>query len=322
MTTTPYAALAEALTRNLDPTYTLVYVSYDDQLTTEQIDNVVAGDWEKVWESTEEFESDARWESGKQIIAEEVRDLLRGDDMEDVCIHCGKDVHRDADLQADVHDATASVFCDIDDLSGPQAEPGQYDDTATILAGFQGTEEWDEVRYAIEERDDSQWLDQLTANSGRVLLRIAALDEDHAFSYQAVEPIEVIERLNIDQAETDLQHNLAAVEYVLANADPEFSVLMGYWVAGAEVKDIADLPNEDDTEVEIVNPYLYLGNPFAGSGFLSEEPIRTTIRVKRSELRTDRGAFGYSMDDIHGGLNASDFEVELRAVPGADHKVV
>jgi hypothetical protein len=153
---------------------------------------------------------------------------------------------------------------------------------------------------------------ELAGQTSDVLLRIpiAALDEDHAYFHEPVTAADALTRLDIAASE----HNLAVVQYALDNADPEFSLLMGYWIVGASVSDLYQLPTDDDVMVEITNPHLYLGNPFAGSGFITEQPVHTTVRVRRHELRTDKDAFGYSVDEVYGGLSVSDFTATLTAV--------
>lgn len=263
------SALADAIIAGLDRTYDLVYVDYRDQLSTEQVAYLVRRDYDSLWDSTAEWESDARYDSVKQIIEAAALDVVRDWELED-----------DADY---------------DGLDGE----------------LEGTEDFDRVRFEIEERDAGGWPRQLAAQSGSVLLRlpVAALDEDHAFAYEPVSAMQVLTRLGIEPTDEDL----AAVTYVLDNATPEWSTLMGYWVIGAHVSDVYDLPDDPDAMIEIVNPHLYLGNPFAGDGFVSDKPLHTTITVRRDALTTDGDAFGYSLDDIYGGLNPSDFEATIRA---------
>lgn len=180
-----------------------------------------------------------------------------------------------------------------------------------VLDAFTGDmDEWDRVRFEIEERDTGSWVNQLVSHTPNVLLRINVLDEDHAYSFEEVKPRRVLKDLGLRATRANIQ----TMDYTLANASPEYSVLLGYWIVGADVSDISELPNDAEAEIEIVNPYLYLGNPFSGSGFISERPLEGIARVKREDLRTDKDAFGYSVDEVFGGLRASSFEAELRVV--------
>jgi hypothetical protein len=111
-------------------------------------------------------------------------------------------------------------------------------------------------------------------------------------------------------------HNLKVVKDTLLECSPEYSVLLGMIVYAADVGDLYDL---GDTEyVEVTDPYLYLGNPFAGTGWVGDEPLKGTIRIKRSDLTTDSGAFGYGWNDVTGGVTVSAYEATVTAVP-KDH---
>jgi hypothetical protein len=180
-------------------------------------------------------------------------------------------------------------------------------DYSELLAELPG-DEYDRVRFTIEERDSSDWVRDLIRNTPNVLLRINVIDEDHGYSFEEV----AVERVLEDVKLPVTPENVATMNSTLAECSPEYSVLMGYWIVGADLSDIYDLPVEPDAEVEIVNPYLYLGNPFVGSGFISERPFEGTVRVKRSDLKTDKDAFGYAVDEVYGGLSPSSFECVIR----------
>lgn len=244
------APTIEQLIAELRPSYELIYVDYRDQLSDEQVAHLVRGDFERLWESLEEFEWQARADGAANV----ARDILE-----------------DAGISPD----------DFQDYS--------------------------ELIEAIEERDSSDWVRQLARQTPDVLLRINVIDEDHAYSFEGVEPKRVLADVSLPTT----NENQRIMGEMLAECSPEFSVLFGYWIVGADVEALYDLSSEADVEIE--NPYLYLGNPFAGSGFISEEPLQGTISVKRSELRTDRDAFGYAVDEVYGGLSASSFECTLRA---------
>jgi hypothetical protein len=254
---------AELITR-LDEKYELVYVDYRDKLTDEQVDNIVSDDMEAFWTSTEEWESNARYESAKFEIEQLLKDLIREWENED-----------DED----------------------------YDH---LTDQFLQTEEFDEVRYAIEERDESDWVTRLASNTPRALLRITAIDEDHGFAFEDVQAEQVLARVGLSATE----HNLRVINDMLPECSPEFSVLLGYWIVGADVADLVKLNGEEP--VDIVNPHLYLGNPFSGSGYISEEPLHGVKRIMRDEVHTDKGAFGYSVTEIFGGLDTSQFEAEVK----------
>lgn len=182
-------------------------------------------------------------------------------------------------------------------------------DFTYLAEALPGTDEYDRIRFEIEERDSGDWVRELIGGH-RVLLRISVIDEDHGYSFEEVKARRVLKDVGLKAT----KENVKAVDYALANASPEYSVLMGFWIVSADLADIYDLPNEPDAEVEITDPYLYLGNPFVGSGFITEESLSGTVRVKRGDLKTDKDAFGYAVDEVYGGLNPSSFEASIKPV--------
>lgn len=270
--------LADAIIADhLQPTYDLVFVNYDDSFTDEQVAAIVRGDYETLWESTGEWESDARYDSAATIIKEAAGDAIRLWSRTDAG--------------------------DIDN--------GEHYDQ--LVDDFEGTDAWERVREAVEERDSGNWPKELARLTPDVLLRIPieALDEDHAFSFEPVTAEQVLTRLGL----TADAHNLEAVSYALANASPEFSTLMGYWIIAADVEQLYNLPGDTDHGdmlLDIEGPHLYLGNPFAGSGFITETALHGTVTVRRDQLRTDKDAFGYSVNEVYGGLSARDFTAVIR----------
>ena len=147
-----------------------------------------------------------------------------------------------------------------------------------------------------------------------VLLRIGidALDEDHAIVRTPVTAVGVLARLGIAVD----AHNTATVQYTLDNADPQSSILMGYWIIAADLSTLIGLPTDPDSVVAIDHPHLYLGNPAAGYGFITEQPLHATVHIRRADLRTDTDAFGYAVADVYGGLTTREFTAAIRAVPG------
>jgi hypothetical protein len=265
-------SLADAIIADLSATYDLIYINQGDQLTDEQVDALVAGDDEKLWDLLSEFELDARDEGLSSVLTDAVKTVIDRWERED-----GED----------------------------------YTDLA---AEFEQSEDEEAVREAITERESGDWVKELANGAGDVLLRITALDEDHAYDNEDVTP----ERALADVGLPGTPGNIEVMADTLAECSPEFSVLMGYWIAGVNVGDLLDLPTEV-THVEIVNPHLYLGNPFAGSGWISEDPFEGVVTVARDQLRTDRQAFGYSVDKIYGGLLPSSFSATIRpAAPSTE----
>ena len=255
--------MAEEIIAALDPTYDLVYVGRGDGFSKDQVDAIVRSNFEGLWSTTEDWESNARWESVREIIRLAADDVAHAWHAED-----GAD-----------GDAIEHVREDFD-----------YPADA-----------WGRVREVIEDRDTGNWVRTLLNNTPDVLLRLAApeLDEDHA--QDDYDSAGILSAIGAEASE----HNLNAVQDALNNACT--SVLMGYWVVRADVSAIYDLT--PDARVEITNPYLFIGNPFSGAGWITDNPLHHTITVDRKDLVTDRDAFGYGVDEIFGGLCLNDSDM-------------
>ncbi len=258
--------LLKALLANLDSTYDLISVAYDDRLTDEQVEKLVTDDFEGLWESFEPWESDARYAGLDYVLDDLFLKVIGEWERED-----GEDY---TDLR------------------------GRFEDD---------TERMEELREAIFERDSGDWFKELVSQTPPVLLRVSVLDEDHAYSFKEVQPEQVLSDVGLPVTEG----NIEVMESVLLECSPEFSVLMGYWIVGADVSDLNELDSEVK-QVTITNPHLYLGNPFTGSGWVSEKPFEGVVVVDRDELHTDKEAFGYSIDSIYGGVSASSFAAEIK----------
>lgn len=171
---------------------------------------------------------------------------------------------------------------------------------------------YEELIEEIETRDSSDVAGALAKQTSDVLLRVNVIDEDHGYAFEDVTPERVLADIGFPLPATE--HNYRTIAQALAECSPECSVLMGYWVLGADVGQLYELPSEEEKEVAIIDPYLYLGNPFAGSGWITEDALHGVAIVKRGELRTDEDAFGYSLDNVYGGLNPSSFPCQLIAL--------
>lgn len=179
-------------------------------------------------------------------------------------------------------------------------------DYSDLIEELPGGDEWERIVDAVHERDDSDYARTLIRQTERQLLRINVIDEDHGYSFQQVDPLDVLARVGLPATE----RNVRVMAETLNECSPEHSVLMGHWIVGADLEQLYDLP-DDCAEVTITNPHLYLGNPFAGSGFISEEAFEGVVYVPRERLLTDKAAFGASVDAMYGGLSASDYACEI-----------
>jgi len=271
------SALKDAVLAALAPTYELTYVHHDEELTGEQAAMLVRGEWDELADAITEVREDGRYDACVTIIRDLAEEVTRDWERED----------------------------DPDGTDAPYPDYSAVCDELTLGC----CDEFDEVRSAIEERDVSDPVRSLIRNTGLWLLRVTAVDEDHAWSFETVEPTTVLSTVGLAATE----HNVRTVADALANASPEFSVLMGYWVFSVDLEALYDLP-AGTTMIDVTDPHLYLGNPFAGSGFVTDEPLHGSVRLNVSDLRTDRDAFGHSLDAVYGGLNESAFEATITPV--------
>jgi hypothetical protein len=223
-----------------------------------------------------------------------------------------------ADLEADrQHESITAIINDHGQDVIRAWEREDDTDHSGLWQQFQDGEEHRRVWEEIQGRDTGNWLLQLIRQTPDVLLRVRVLDEDQGYAFTDVTPEQVLADVGLPAT----AGNLATMASTLNECAPEHSVLLGYWIIGADVEAIYTLPDVPDTVIEIINPYLYLGNPLAGTGFISPGPFEGTITVRRDDLCTDRAAFGYSVDEIYGGLSPSTFTAAIRpqATSGA-HK--
>jgi hypothetical protein len=162
----------------------------------------------------------------------------------------------------------------------------------------------------VLERDESEWFRDLVKRSGAVLLRVTipSMDEDAGLSSTDITPDAFLDLLGCEQTD----ENRRNAGEVIDNASPEFSVAIGQALIGVDLADLVCLP--DDGLVELRNPHVWLGNPFAGSGWCSEEAFAATLTVDRDALRTDEDAFGYSWGEVVGGTSPSYFAGAIVAV--------
>jgi hypothetical protein len=177
-----------------------------------------------------------------------------------------------------------------------------YEIAEAVREAFESTDFYDELRFAIEDRDTSNPIRDLAGSTGMVLMRHLFGDIDHDAGLG-----EVLDILGLENTEA----NIKAVQDTLAEVvHPGFcaNVQVVYAVSPS---DLYDTMNDDF--VEIVNPFLYIGNPYMGDGYC-EHQLEGVLRLKRDELTTDKGAFGYGWDEV-AGVYASAYEVEIRRVP-------
>lgn len=268
--------LAEVM-ENMASSYDLVYVSYDDKLTTSQVAAVAAGDYETLDSEMMEWESDSRYAGAEY----EAKELLR-----DTCQNLFR-----RDLIDDVDEAYDKVY---------------------------NSEAWEEITEAIRERDNSNAAKELAGQSGWVLMRQVLLNEDQSMHRNSLSVASIVEAFQ-KHTQTTLkvtEQNTRAIEQVIAEVEGPTGGVMGMILYAARVSDLFELMGHQGV-VAIKNPYLYLGNPFVGDGYVSDDPLEATFYVDRKDLTTDESAFGYGWDAVTGGVTISAYEADV-SIPTTD----
>jgi hypothetical protein len=178
-------------------------------------------------------------------------------------------------------------------------------DHSVLLDKWEVSTERDEAVHEVCDRDISPWYTELVNAHGKVLLRvgIAAMNEDAGLSFTPMSPQKFLDLLGFAHTPQNLVH---AAE-VVGNASPEHTVAIGYALLGVELSELDKLPADPEAVVELRDPHVWLGSPFAGSGWCSEESFTGTLTVRRGDLLTDADAFGWSWEKVVGGVKPSDF---------------
>jgi hypothetical protein len=203
-----------------------------------------------------------------------------------------------------------------DQLAGDIVDRWEREDGADLTrvrSEWEDSSERDDVATDIRERADAQWFTDLVNDHGKVLLRVAipAMNEDAALSGTRVTPERFLQLLDFAERED----NLTNAAEVVDNASPEYNTAIGYALISVDLSVFLTMPAEPDVKVDLVDPHVWLGSPFSGSGWCSESAFTGTLTVTRGDLATDKDAFGYSWGDVVGGVNPSDFEGSLVVVP-------
>ena len=165
-----------------------------------------------------------------------------------------------------------------------------------VESEWRGSSERAEIIDLIRERDTSEWLSDLVRETSSVLIRVQASEEGDYGYDEEIDPAAMLSDLGMDASEP----NVSALRHALSNAGT--GVYIAFWIASVDVGEVFALPY-DCPSVTLTDPYLWVGNPFTGAGWMTESPISGMVTLPRASLRTDRDAWGYSMDEIHGGIH-------------------
>lgn len=246
-------AIRDEMMSRLEDEYELVYVAYDDHLMDEQVAALVRGDYDVLLESLEEFEFESRHIGAREVIANLFDDVLR-------------------------------------DWAREHDEDGHALDT--LKDEFESSDEYDDVRFAIEDRDTSDPIGDLASNTPSVMLRLSAYDDVWPNMGDDEETRDELTNMLIDMG-GDVRWTRDAVAECMAECG---DYVQPFILATVDVKTIYDMCEDDS--LRITNPHLFLTNPMAGDGYEVELP--GVFEFRRDQLRTDEDAAGYGWDEIAG----------------------
>lgn len=256
--------MRDALLSHLDEKYSLVYVDYRDELSSDQIDLLARGDWEAFWESNMDWESSARWEGAKYEYDELVK---------------------------------------------------QYLDDDEEAIEFASSNYREEVIEAIMDRDYSDPCRELARHSSDVLMRVSITNEDTAWAMGQESPEADAALATVGLPITP--KNIEVMNSILAETNPYYSGAIASLIFAAPVDWLYDLPTDEDAVIEVTDPYIWIGNPWQGDGWVNEEPFEGTLRFKRGDLRTDKDAWGYGWQATS-DCYVSGYEVTLKVIEPAN----
>lgn len=246
----------------LDPAPHLVYVQYDDKLNDDQVDALARQNWEQIDDSFDGWLPDHTYESAKIYIADAVREVV--------------------DTWAD------------EEILGPDYD---YD---SLAEKYEGTDEWDEARFVLEERDQSSPLTDLAANVGIVLMRHSpGIDVGTQATVE-----DVLEELAASDTLIPWSgRNETLIQEAIDNSggcgDLQF-------IYACDAKILVEI---SQGLVQVKNPHLWIGSSWHGSGHCVG-PLEGSIFIPREDLRTDRDASGYGWDQV-ASVYARGYECEV-----------
>lgn len=288
---TLFERFADDVIAQLKDGYDLTYVDYRDRLSDTQVAALIRKDMESFDEENWEWAADSRHDGATHAIKDEIAWVAK--DWEE-------------------HDRV-KAYVDAGEITDWAEGDYPYDELADA---FECTDDWHRVLDAIKERDTSDPYKQLARQTPAVLMRHVVANEDAAL-YGNHSPKAVWRWLKENAEEGTVlkrtKHNLDVIRSVINESMHSLGYSMGMLVYAVDPGDVYSWPY--DTEwVEIVNPFLYIGNYYQGDGYCSEEPLEAVFRVKREHLRTDKDAPGYGWNEV-AGVTTSFYECAVRAVP-------
>jgi hypothetical protein len=157
----------------------------------------------------------------------------------------------------------------------------------------------DDLYLRIRESESGDWFKQLARNTPAVLCRVMLAESEDWTE----------ESLLSTLGYTPHAENVSAARVMMENAGVGHYGLNLYATFTVDVADMLDL--RDDDVIELESPYILLFDSWNGAGF--DTKLDGTVRVKRSDIRTDKQLGGYGWDDT-AGVSTSAYTVDYRVI--------
>lgn len=267
--------LADRVAARLDKAYTLVYLGQGDELEPRAVSGIISNDdsaWEDLYESTQEWESEQLFQSSCDVVDDLAEEIVDG------WVRDGK----------------------------------ERGDKESLLENWRLSDERDEVREMVAERDDSNWIAQLASRHGKVLLRIP-LGIDLILGEQS--SADLLAEVGLPES----PENIALAQELILEAPTQVDndeldvdpTAIGevFALASIGLDEILAVNNQE--RVGLINPYLVL---VLGDWMGTVGPFVGTLALNRSTLVGDGDAPGTPLAE-YADVLPDDFPVKIEALP-------
>lgn len=178
-----------------------------------------------------------------------------------------------------------------------------YDD---LIGDWLVSDERSDLILKIQELDTSDPYRDLLRNTSPVLFRVQQdiqwLDAETLDG----DPWGICEALGTSE---DMLPAVAEIQPEIAGYAAEGGGYFGVAIVfRANPADLWGIP--EGALVTISDPFVWLTNPYAGNGH-GVVAKGVTVTVKRSEIHTDKAAWGYGADDVFGGLLLDESDITI-----------
>lgn len=256
--------ILKALMANLEDSYDLVFVDYDDCLTSQQVKYMIVDDWESLFEDLNEWESDSR-EYGFDYV---------------------------------LRDALDQVRKDLD------PEEWDEDSISEAMDTFHLSQEHETFREAVLDRDSGRWFEQLVNQTSNIYVRIplnassdgvyVPYDSNAEEGTLCKEFAQKMDALLIPQIGMSIHDTLVRWAEDYGACDYWYQP----WVFGTlNLSDLRFVPSDSDVTVTGGTILIWDSTSGAGAELDLPEELSLSVTVPRDALIPDVGGWGYGFED-------------------------